>query len=297
MTLVPGSRLDFPFELMVRSPAEPPPGSLLFVFRRDRRLLVVKDGDQARIPTLSEVDGLGVVPSESDLILLGRLEGVPAYVTAASEELGGEAEVPEGEAGLPEAFLFGDLRKLAMRLPEAQFWVGARGVQILEWDRDHSFCGRCGGVTENHDSDRAKVCKTCGLHFYPRLAPAVIVLVDRGDQVLLARSSRFPAGFFSTLAGFVEAGESLEQAIVREIEEEVGVRVGNLRYFGSQPWPFPHSLMIGFRASWITGEISPDPEEIAEAAWFSRDGLPIIPPSLSIARSLIDAWIAEGPAT
>lgn len=283
MTLVPGSRLDFPFELMVRGPAEPPPEALVYVFRHDRRLLVVKDGEQARVPTSAELDRFGV--ERTHPVLLGRLESVPTYVAAAESA---EEEEP------PDGLLFGDLRKLAMRLDEPTFWVGARAVQILEWDRDHRFCGRCGGPTGDHGFDRAKVCPACGLHFYPRLAPAVIVLVDRDDQVLLARSSRFPAGFFSTLAGFVEAGESLEQAIVREIEEEVGVRVGNLRYFGSQPWPFPHSLMIGFRASWLAGELSPDPEEIAEAGWFSRDDLPIIPPSLSIARSLIDAWVAEG---
>ena len=280
MTLVPGSRLDFPFELEVQGAAEPSGESLVYVFRPDRRLLVVKDGEQARIPTRAELDAVGVETGET--LLLGRLEGVSAYVSAA-----------QAEAESPDGCLYGDLRKLAARLDEPQFWVGARAVQVLEWDRDHRFCGRCGGPTANHGSDRAKICPKCHLHFYPRLAPAVIVLVDRGDRILLARSSRFTAGFFSTLAGFVEAGESLEQAIVREIEEEVGIRVGNLRYFGSQPWPFPHSLMVGFRASWLAGELSPDPEEIAEAGWFSRHDLPIIPPPLSIARSLIDSWLLE----
>jgi NAD+ diphosphatase len=136
-------------------------------------------------------------------------------------------------------------------------------------------------------------CPTCGLVAYPRISPAVIVLVRKGDQALLARSSRFRLPFFSTLAGFVEVGETLEETVVREIREEVGVTVGDVRYFGSQPWPFPHSLMVGFTARWESGELAPDGDEIAEAAWFSAGALPPVPPPLSIARRLIDAWVDE----
>lgn len=290
MTLIPGSRLDFPFEIDARRPARPQSGDLVYVFRSDRRLLVRAEGRSARVPTWGELADaeLDLATGDDEVLLLGRLQGTPAYVAAARE-----AE-PVDARTLPANLVFGDLRNLAVRLDEPSFWVGARAVQILEWHRDHRFCGRCAQPTQPHPVDRAKVCPRCGLHVYPRLAPAVIVLVERGDQVLLARSTRFPGGMFSTLAGFVEAGESLEQALVREIEEEVGVRVGNLRYFGSQPWPFPHSLMVGFRATWLAGELTPDPEEIAEAGWFGRDELPPIPPPLSIARSLIDAWIADG---
>jgi NAD+ diphosphatase len=125
------------------------------------------------------------------------------------------------------------------------------------------------------------------------VAPAIIVLVRRGDEALLARSGRFPRPFFSTLAGFVEAGESLEETLAREVREEVGVEVTNIRYFGSQPWPFPHSLMVGFTADYAGGEIVVDGEEIAEARWFQVTDLPMVPPRTSIARRLIDAWVTE----
>ena len=136
-------------------------------------------------------------------------------------------------------------------------------------------------------------CPACKLHVYPRIAPAVIVLVRRGDEALLARGARFPMPFFSTLAGFAEVGESLEETLAREVREEVGVEVSRIRYFGSQPWPFPHSLMIGFRAAWSSGDIAIDPNEIVDAGWFRRDDLPPIPPGISIARALIDAWLGE----
>jgi NAD+ diphosphatase len=136
-------------------------------------------------------------------------------------------------------------------------------------------------------------CEVCTLSFYPRISPAIIVLVRRGDEALLARSTRSASGFYSTLAGFVEAGESLEETLAREVREEVGVEVTNLRYFASQSWPFPHSLMVGFFADHAGGEIVVDKTEITDARWFAPTALPLIPPKLSIARQLIDAWVAE----
>ena len=175
---------------------------------------------------------------------------------------------------------------------EDEWMVAGRAVQLVEWARTHRFCGRCATPTEQQHGERAMRCPSCGLLAFPRLAPAMITLVTRGDEVLLAQGVRFSSPMYSCLAGFVEPGESLEGAVVREIREEVGVEVGDVRYWGSQPWPFPHSLMIGFTAEWKSGEIEMDPAEIVDAQWFRRDDLPPIPPPISIARKLIDAWLA-----
>ena len=176
--------------------------------------------------------------------------------------------------------------------------VAGRAVQLVEWDRTHRYCGRCATPTEPAAGERARRCPSCGLLAFPRLAPAMIVLVTRdgGREALLARGTRFPIPLWSCLAGFVEPGETLEEAVHREVREEVGLEVTDVRYWGSQPWPFPHSLMLGFTASWAGGEITPDPLEIAEADWYSRDALPPIPPGMSIARRLIDDWAATGAA-
>ncbi|HEX7842628.1 MAG TPA: NAD(+) diphosphatase, partial [Kofleriaceae bacterium] len=162
---------------------------------------------------------------------------------------------------------------------------------LTAWDRDHRFCGRCGAATERSATERVRTCTRCGHGAYPRLSPAIIALVERDGRALLARNARFPRPFFSTLAGFVEVGETLEAAVAREIHEEVGIAVTDVRYFGSQPWPFTGSLMIGYTARWAGGEIVPDPTEIADADWFSPDELPLLPPSLSIARVLIDDFV------
>jgi NAD+ diphosphatase len=139
--------------------------------------------------------------------------------------------------------------------------------------------------------ERSRRCPQCGQTGFPRLAPAVIVLIERGDgRALLARNARFPDGMYSCVAGFVEPGETLEQAVHREIREEVGIEVRDLQYFGSQPWPFPHSLMIGFFAQYASGDLTPDGDEIADARWFSPSDLPGLPGEISIARALIDAW-------
>jgi NAD+ diphosphatase len=136
-------------------------------------------------------------------------------------------------------------------------------------------------------------CPSCGLALYPRIAPAIIVLVRRGDEALLAHNVHFPEGLYSTLAGFSEVGESLEETVHREVREEVGIEIGNIRYFGSQPWPAPHSLMVGFTAQWTSGEIRVDAKEIADARWFAADELPQLPTSFSVARKLVDAWLAD----
>lgn len=156
-----------------------------------------------------------------------------------------------------------------------------------------SFCGRCGTRTKPHPTERAKECPQCGLLYFPRLAPAIIVLVERGHEMLLARARRFPTAMYSTIAGFVEPGESLEEAVAREVNEESGITVRDIRYFGSQPWPFPHSLMVGFTAVYESGDIILGDEENIDAGWFSADHLPPLPGKISIARKLIDSFLEK----
>jgi NAD+ diphosphatase len=202
------------------------------------------------------------------------------------------AIVPES-AVLHGPWRFQGLRALIGTFDEARFAAAGRAFHIFDWVTTSRFCGRCGAAMERVLTERCMKCPACSLTQYPRIAPAIIVLVRRGERALLARNTRFPVPFFSTLAGFSGIGETLEETLRREVQEEVGVRVGAVRYFGSQPWPFPHSLMIAFMAEWESGEISVDGEEIGAADWFSIDSLPMIPPRVSIARRMIDAWRDE----
>lgn len=208
-------------------------------------------------------------------------------------------DVPTGEDPGFGAEL--DLRALFGRVSDTEWAVAGRAVQLVEWARTHRFCGRCGAPTELAHNERAFRCPECALLAFPRLAPAIITLVTRGEgentEALLARGVNFPMPMYSCLAGFVEPGETLEQAVVREVEEEVGLVVDEVEYVASQPWPFPHSLMLGFRARWVSGDIVCDATEIAEANWYRRDELPMIPPAISIARRLIDEWAVATPAT
>ena len=171
--------------------------------------------------------------------------------------------------------------------------VAGCAVQLVQWEKNHGYCGRCGERMTDKEDERAKICRRCDLTYYPRLSPAIIVAVTRENQILLARSARFPAGFYRVLAGFVEPGETLEACVAREVFEEVGIVVKNIQYFGSQPWPFPDSLMLGFTAEYADGEIRTDNSEIIDAQWYTRDNLPDIPPKISIARLLID-WFVQG---
>lgn len=179
------------------------------------------------------------------------------------------------------------LRAAMMGLPGPLMGLAGRAAQVLEWDRAHRFCGVCGTPTERVPHERARKCPACGHVAYPRVSPAMMALVWRPGELLLARAPHFAPGMYSALAGFVEAGESIEECIVREVAEEVGVQVADLAYYGSQSWPFPHSLMIAFTARWTGGEIVPQAGEIEDAQWFPFDRLPQIPPRFSVSGHLI----------
>ena len=256
------------FESLVDGPAVVDPQALAFALL-DGDVLVAGDD----VPALGDLGATPVVR----LLTLGRLDGRLVYAA----ELAAGSPAPAGLAPV-------DLRTLYGVLGEPRWSLAGRASQLLGWDRDHAFCGRCGTATEHLPGERARHCPRCGLDAYPRLSPAVITVVERGDELLLARGTRFPRPFYSALAGFVEPGESLEECVRREVREEVGIELGGIRYFGSQPWPFPSSLMIGFHADYASGELVLDPAEIVDAGWFRAHDLPLVPPPLSIGRALID---------
>jgi NAD+ diphosphatase len=227
---------------------------------------------------------VGPVPRSA--LYLGDLDGAPCFAWLLAD---GEA-APEGTDPIA-------LRQLFGALPDDDFSIAGRALGVTAWDRDHRYCGRCSSPTERSQTERVRTCSRCGHGSYPRLSPAIIALVERDGRALLARNARFPLPFFSTLAGFVEVGESLEAAVAREIQEEAGIAITDIRYFGSQPWPFTGSLMVGFTARWAGGEIVCEPTEIADAEWFAPDELPRIPPRLSIARELIDDFVVRHGGT
>lgn len=216
-------------------------------------------------------------------LYLGRRGNIPCYAGILGE----------GEAA-PENRQLVQVRDLSVMIPHEELAIAAFAVRMAGFDRTTQICSRCGEKTRPAAGERARVCPSCGQVSYPRVSPAVIVLVRKGDQVLLARSPRFPPGMYGLIAGFVEPAENLEHAIRREVLEETGIRVKNIQYFGSEPWPFPDSLMIGFVADYAGGELTIDHHEIESAFWFDREHLPRIPERLSISRALIDWWIAQG---
>ncbi len=266
---------------------------LWFVFHGDKLLVQAgppdaRPGDDprvrerpsfARLPLLKNNNPLWSEPLRT--LYLGGLGGTHCWA----------AEVPGAQA--PPGYGWVGLRALFSVLEDAHFALAGRALQLLDWDRNHQHCGRCGTPTAPKPEERVRVCPACKLAAYPRVAPAVMALVTRGREILLGRSPHFPAGMYSALAGFVEPGETLEQCVAREVEEEVGVTVANLSYFASQPWPFPHSLMIAFVCEWTGGEIRAQEGEIEAADWFDVLQLPILPSKISIARRLIDAVSME----
>ena len=251
--------------------------SLWFIFEKNN-ILINCENDACLIPDTGTIK---IHDSQlSKKLFLGSLGNRPCYA----------AELNPGDLAIAP-FAWMDLRLLLDRLSDDLFWIAGRANHLLDWDRSHRFCGRCSHPTKDKPDERAKQCPACGLINYPRLSPAVIVAVIHDNKILLARNKRFRGPFYSVLAGFVEPGETLEACVQREIREEVGVSVKNIRYFGSQPWPFPNSLMVGFVADYAGGEIAVDNEELMEAHWFSAQMLPKVPSRISIARQLIDWFV------
>jgi NAD+ diphosphatase len=261
------------------------------------------------------------VLSTADGVLVGRDGASPVYV--ALDDLPAHAEVvllgvdgdggdgaavfaadpgPERAAALrPDAQLLG-LRDVAAMATIADAGLLAHATGLLNWHRRHRFCANCGSPTDSGEAGYVRVCPRCGVQHHPRTDPVVIALVHDGDRVLLGRQSTWPPGRFSCLAGFVEPGESLEEAVVREVGEETGVTVSSVRYASSQPWPFPASLMLGFEAAYAAGEPHPHDGELEEVRWVARDELARavagegelkVPPPLAIARRLMDRWLAR----
>lgn len=246
-------------------------------------------------------EGGGILPVTAKLPQVAGLEPLRTEYLGYWLAGGGRlhcysGEIAESQA-LPAGMVAQDLRTLFGFWDERWIGLAGRAKLLAHWERDHQFCGRCGSPTELVSGERARRCIRCGLSSYPRISPAIIIAVtresERGEQILLARNHRFPAGRYSVVAGFVEAGETLEECAAREVHEEVGVQIANIRYFGSQSWPFPNSLMIGLTADYAGGEISLEESEIADARWFSPETMPQLPPKISIARQLIEAFLSR----
>jgi NAD+ diphosphatase len=230
---------------------------------------------------LHDPDSMRFIGTTDFHLLIGHLDNTACHLLRISDPV-----------DLPGLSWHG-LRTLIGQVDDDLFRLLGLAQQLEAWYDSHRFCGRCDATMQPRGEERAMECSACDLRQYPKLAPCIIVLITRGDEVLLARAPHFRPGFFSTLAGFIEPGESVEECLHREVMEEVGVEVDQLEYLGSQNWPFPNSLMMGFHARYVSGDIVPQPGEIEEAGWWHVDDLPGIPPPGSISRWLIDCHLAR----
>jgi NAD+ diphosphatase len=193
---------------------------------------------------------------------------------------------------IPDSFQAVSLRQTLSLLNVDKYGISTKAYSVINWDKNHQHCSRCGVLTQQQIQDFERRCLSCELSFFPRISPSIIVLIKQGDHVLMARSPHFPPGVYGLIAGFVEAGESLEEAVHREVKEEVGVAIKNISYFGSQPWPFPDALMVAFVAEYESGDIIMDKNEIEDAGWYRYDDLPGRPSFvISIASTLLDSFI------
>jgi NAD+ diphosphatase len=258
------------------------PAAMVFAFTGSRML--VRRETPGELPNLSDLDACG--PLVAGPFDLGRLGDREVLAVAFAPE----TICPDLESR--------GLRELFGVLPEPLMSLAARASQTLEWSFAHAFCGRCGNPTEYSQTELARTCPSCDATFYPRLTPAVITLISKGTEILLARARTSRPGFYSLIAGFVEPGETLEQAVEREVLEEVGIEVQDVKYFASQSWPFPSQLMVGFTANHAAGLLRINESELSDARWFRADELPAgieIPTTFSISGQLIRSVLPLPP--
>ena len=244
--------------------------------------VLIRKSDDQEMPFPEEAEIAEHKSSLKNITELGEFHGAN-FITASVES-----------KKAIKHFAYTDMRVLAGKVERELIWFVANSYQLLEHKRNNIYCGRCGSeMRDLDDGDNGKVCSKCSHIIYPRISPATMMAIVRNGKILLARSPRFPLKFYSVLAGFVSLGESLEECCEREVMEEVGIRIKNIRYFASQPWPFTGSLMIGYFADYDSGEIKIDEKEIAEADWFAPDELPLVPGEISLARRMIDYFVSE----
>ncbi|WP_406657454.1 NAD(+) diphosphatase [Methanolobus sp. ZRKC2] len=250
-----------------------------FIFN-DRKLLLISENNNIRLPLEDDIMSFGAKVQRRQY--LGELRESSCF-TAETTDCFTEIE----------NVIFEDIRKLPDIVGESFASVAGRAVHLLEWDNNTQHCGRCGSKTSRKPDERAKQCLECNLLFFPKISPAIIVMIEKEDKILMARSPHFPPGRYGLIAGFVEPGESIEEAVVREVMEEVGICIKDISYFGSQPWPYPDSLMIAFTAKYLKGEIQFNDGEIEDAVWFRHYEIPYAPRSNSISGKLVDYFVSK----
>ncbi|MDF2839773.1 MAG: pyrophosphatase [Clostridia bacterium] len=263
------------FELRALPPPSDNEKAFWFIFSEDK-LYVELQGKVAHIPFTNSIK------NNLNSIYLGRLDSSPCFAAELSDKSSTDPILSPIS-----------LRQLYGLIEDEIFWLAARAYHLINWSKNNQYCGRCGGQTISDVMEHSKLCPKCCQSIYPKISPAVIVAITKEDKILLAKNIQSKTGFYSVLAGFVEPGETMEECVEREIFEEVGIQVKNIKYFGSQPWPFPDSLMVGFTAEYAGGELNIDPKELSDAAWFAADELPEVPGKLSISRKLIDWFVAN----
>lgn len=253
---------------------------LWFVFQNETLLLDMSLG-YPRVPTGVEISAIGLEFEIKHLI--GSYHETSSFAVQAR---------PLVDIELPTGFIFLPIRQALLSFSDDHiFYLVSRGRELLHWIKRTQFCGCCGAQTRSCQDHPANACPSCHALFFPQISPAMLVVIWRGDEILLGRSAHFLPGVYSALAGFVDPGESLEACVVREVQEEVGLCVKNIQYFSSQSWPFPSNLMLGFFAEYESGDIQVDQNELEDAQWFNIHNLPALPNTISLSRRVIDAHV------